>query len=263
MNYKGIVFFDYDGTLADEKENIFMPTQVTVKALKKLKENGYLIVLATGRAMCYVPDTGIDFGGYVTSNGSYAELEKKEIYQNFISPEDMIELIEKLEQMGLYYSLENQKKGFAKDKNAEIFVNMIDNFKIPFEIFDDLDVNNLPKASKLLVVYNNHREHERLQQLYRGRFEISMHRKYLSADIQPAWINKSVGAKKIAEYLKIDKDNIYAFGDGTNDYQLFEFVGHPIAMGCHSEALDEVCEYVTDTVANEGIYKGLRHFNLI
>lgn len=263
MNYKGIVFFDYDGTLADEKENIFLPTKITAEALKKLTDNGYLTVMATGRALCYIPDTGIDFGGYVTSNGSYAQIGKREIFQNFIDRADLTEVIGTLENMGLYYSLENQKKGFAKDKNALIFKNMINNFKIPFEVFEELDLSNMPKASKLLVVYNNMGEHEALQGLYQGRFEISMHRKYLSADIQPAWINKAVGARAIAEHLNIDRDNIYAFGDGTNDYEMFKFAGHAIAMGYHSETLDEVCEYVTDTVANEGICKGLKHFGLI
>ena len=263
MNYKGIVFFDYDGTLADERENIFLPTKITAEALSKLKDNGYLTVMATGRALCYVPDTGIDFGGYVTSNGSYAEIEKKEVFQNYINPAELREIIDTIEEMGLYYSVENQKKCFAKDKNAVIFQNMINNFKIPSQVFDNLDVNNIPNVSKLLVVYNNKDEHEALKSICKGRFEISMHRKYLSADIQPAWINKAVGVKAIAEHLNIDRDNIYAFGDGTNDYEMFKFAGHAIAMGYHSESLDEVCEYVTDTVANEGIYKGLKHFSLI
>ena len=76
MDYRGIVFFDYDGTLADKKEGIYLPTKTTIEAIKRLRENKYLTVLATGRALCYVPDMGIDFGGYVTSNGAYAEIEK-------------------------------------------------------------------------------------------------------------------------------------------------------------------------------------------
>lgn len=263
MDYRGIVFFDYDGTLADEKEGIYLPTKTTIEAIKRLRENKYLTVLATGRALCYVPDMGIDFGGYVTSNGAYAEIEKKEVFQHFIGQNDLQYLITTLEEMGLYYSLENQKRCYAKDKNATIFKNMIDNFKIPQQVFDKLDINNLPKTSKLLVAYNNLNEHETLKKACEGKYEITMHRKYPSADIQPVKINKAVGAAKIAECLHINKENIYAFGDGTNDYQLFEIVGHPIAMGYHADMLDNICEFITDTVANEGIYKGLVRFGLI
>ena len=42
MEYKGIVFFDYDGTLTDENEKIFTPTEKTKKAIDALNENGYL-----------------------------------------------------------------------------------------------------------------------------------------------------------------------------------------------------------------------------
>ena len=49
MNYKGAVFFDYDGTLADEANGIFLPTEATVNSVKKLKEKGlYIIPLKVG-----------------------------------------------------------------------------------------------------------------------------------------------------------------------------------------------------------------------
>ena len=38
--YKGIVFFDYDGTTVDEVDRIKTATPTTVESLKKLKENG-------------------------------------------------------------------------------------------------------------------------------------------------------------------------------------------------------------------------------
>ena len=64
-NYKGAVFFDVDGTLVDERLEIFKPTSKTIESIQKLKENGYLVGIATGRARCYVPDMGIDFDCYV------------------------------------------------------------------------------------------------------------------------------------------------------------------------------------------------------
>ena len=40
--YKGVVFFDYDGTTVDEVDEIKTATPTTVESLNKLKENGYL-----------------------------------------------------------------------------------------------------------------------------------------------------------------------------------------------------------------------------
>ena len=39
--YKGVVFFDYDGTTVDEVDEIKTATPTTVESLNKLKENGY------------------------------------------------------------------------------------------------------------------------------------------------------------------------------------------------------------------------------
>ena len=59
--YKGAVFFDFDGTLVDEREELFEPTDATKDSIERLKRGGYMTCLATGRARCYVPKTSIDF----------------------------------------------------------------------------------------------------------------------------------------------------------------------------------------------------------
>lgn len=263
MQYKGIVFFDYDGTLTEESKGIFLPTKKSVDAINEVSKNGYLAVLATGRSMCYIPDAGINFGGYITANGAHAWVNKKEIFRHFVDKDKLRKFIDKVDEMGLYYAVENQERGYAKDKDAKIFYDMLDNFKIPRSVFGNIDKENLPDTSKILVAYNKDGDHEELCKHLGDIFTITPHRKYPSADIQEKGINKGVGARAICEYLNMPKDKCYAFGDGANDIELFEAVGHPIAMGYHSPVLDSVCEYVTKTVEDEGIAYGLSHFGLI
>ncbi len=263
MQYKGAVFFDYDGTLADEKKGIYYPTETTKKALKKLSENGYMVVLATGRAKCYVPDTGVDFDGYITSNGASAEVGGDVIWQDFFSSKDVLELIDKFESMDLYYSMENMKQCYARDIQNSKFVAMLDNFNIPKNVFTNLDKNNIPKVSKMLLVYNTDEEIKYLSDYFKKRFAFYKHRKFRSADVTKHEIVKAVGAKAICEKFNIPKQNTYAFGDGTNDYDLLNYVGHGIAMGYHHSSLDSVAEITTDTVENEGIYKALVHYGLL
>ena len=263
MNYKGIVFFDYDGTLTDENESIFSPTEETGKAIDKLNENGYLTVLATGRAKCYVPETGLNFGGLVTSNGAYAEVDGKEIFQSYMPENDVAMLMKAFDEEDICYSLENQKRGYVKGYNEPLFQNMLEHFKLPKASFTELDRNNIPRISKINTVYLNIEQHYRLQKKFDGRYKFDLHRAYLSSDVQAVGINKSVGAKAVAQYLGIDTENIYVFGDGPNDYEIFCFAGHAIAMENHNAALDNVCEYITSSVKNEGIKNGLEHYCLI
>ena len=56
QQYNGAVFFDYDGTLADESAHISTPTPKTMEALKELRDNNYMIGLATGRPKCGFAD---------------------------------------------------------------------------------------------------------------------------------------------------------------------------------------------------------------
>ena len=70
-NYK-IIFFDVDNTLYPNDTKIV--PQSTIGAIKKAKEKGILICLATGRNYPLAKMTGIfdtiDFDYYVLCNGS-------------------------------------------------------------------------------------------------------------------------------------------------------------------------------------------------
>ena len=57
---KGLVLYDYDGTLVDERDEIYVPTQLTKVAISRLQDLGYLCVLATGRALSYIPNGAKD-----------------------------------------------------------------------------------------------------------------------------------------------------------------------------------------------------------
>ena len=65
---KGLVLYDYDGTLVDERDAIYVPSNITKKTISRLQDMGYLCVLATGRALSYIPSGAKDLhlDGYVT-----------------------------------------------------------------------------------------------------------------------------------------------------------------------------------------------------
>ena len=92
---KGLVLYDYDGTLVDERDQIYVPTQATRKAISKLQDLGYLCVLATGRALSYIPNGAKDLhlDGYVTSNGAHVTIHGKVIFDDVFSDEELLKLI--------------------------------------------------------------------------------------------------------------------------------------------------------------------------
>ncbi len=53
MTYKGLVFFDLDGTLLDDKSQVSADNK---RALDQLRQNGYLPIIATGRSIAELGD---------------------------------------------------------------------------------------------------------------------------------------------------------------------------------------------------------------
>ena len=73
----------------------------------------------------------------------------------------------------------------------------------------------------------------------------------------------NVYRKSIPRQLQLDDDEIYAFGDSSNDLDMIKAAGHGVIMGHHDPVLEPYVEYITDTVENDGLYKAMEHYGLI
>ena len=81
------IFFDIDGTLWDEK---FQIPDSTREAFCRLKENGHLTFICTGRTMSYIQDErllSLGFDGIVAGCGTYVEKGKEVLFYKKIEPE--------------------------------------------------------------------------------------------------------------------------------------------------------------------------------
>ncbi len=261
MNYNGAVFFDYDGTLADEANNIFLPTETTKNTVYKLKEKGYAVFLATGRSKCYIPDIPGFFDGYVAANGAYSELNGKTISSTSIDDKTVEKLINEFEKLNLEYSFENQESLFVRNINSETYITMLNTFNIPLNIMKPLSKKS--NVCKGIVLFNSDEEFEEIKRKFDGTVVFDRHRTYNSADISITGVNKGVGVKNVIKKLGIPYENTYAFGDGTNDIEMIKTVCHGIAMGECVQGAREAAEYVTDSVINEGITKAIEYYGLI
>lgn len=261
--YSGVVFFDFDGTLVDEKEKIFYPTQKTIETINMLQQKGFLVFLATGRAKCYVPEMGIKFDGYVTSNGAYAEIGGKKVLNKLMDKLILNELIEELEKNEICYALENQEICYTNGLENEYFNETLNVFNINKEFFLPVSEAENIECNKLFITYETEDKEEKIKKHFDGRLILGRHRSHMSADIDTVGMTKAVGVKAVIEALGMDLDKTYAFGDGVNDYHMLQTVGHGIAMGAHSPILDEVCEFVTKTVKDDGINFAMKKFGII
>ncbi len=261
--YRGAVFFDIDGTLVDERLNIFKPTAKTRDALRCLQERGYLIGIATGRARCYLPDLGVDFDCYVTCNGAVCEVDGEEILNDAIPETDVRRLIAFMEEENMGYDLETSGCCYIDPKAEEVFWKMMQVFHIEnngnFQTFSD--PTGL-KVNKILVTFEREEQLKRMREFCGEEFFVLRHHKNNSADVGRKGMSKAEGIRTVIDHLGLSMDDTYAFGDDDNDFEMLQAVGHGIAMTPHAEGLDAVADFVTRGVGEEGIYVGLQHFGL-
>lgn len=262
--YCGAVFFDIDGTLVDEREKIYTPTEKTRQALESLKARGYLIGIATGRARCYMPDLGIDFDCYIGCNGATCHIGDQEISNAYFQEEDVRDLMRFLEKEGMGYDLETTEVCYVYPPAIPSFQELMEVFHIAAsDCFHPLEDKTSLKVNKMLVTFDREEQFERAKKFCQGRFALLRHHQNRSADVSRPGMNKAVGIRAATEYLGISPEKVYAFGDDSNDYEMLKEAAYGIAMTPHAIELSEVADFITGSVAEDGILQGLRHYGLI
>lgn len=84
-----------------------------------------------------------------------------------------------------------------------------------------------------------------------------------AVDVIPANGGKGVGVEAMLQYYGFDKSEAMAFGDGDNDIEMLEAVGHGIAMANGSDNVKAIANDICGDVAEDGIYHYCKMHNLI
>lgn len=278
MNSK-VVFFDLDGTVWDWRGII---PNSTKEAIIRLKENGHIPIICTGRARGHIYYESLDqigFPGIVAACGAHVEYNGKMLYEDYL-PQDMVkDIVNRSINCNVPIVLEGvhkhwvSPKGFERDSFVDRMVDEMGDRIIWFDGYsEDMKVNKFAgdvlvgsdyaSFKKGLVENLFWIEHDngwetlqtdgRDENLVVGVFEGL-----------PVGNSKAQGIKIMCDYLGVDPKDTYGFGDSKNDIDMIEFVGTGVAMGDGADALKKLADYVTTPLAEDGIMNALKHFELI
>ncbi|MDF2606928.1 MAG: haloacid dehalogenase-like family hydrolase [Bacillales bacterium] len=258
MTNKPIVFFDLDGTLLNENKEI---PKTAIDAIKKLKEKGVFVALATGRApyMFYEIRKMLEIDTFVSFNGQYVVHKNEVIFKNPLNSIELDKISECALKSGIpvaFMTHEQTKANMEYHPHMAESLGTLKHYLPPFD--PKFHLNNEIYQSLLFVSSEN--EHLFINNYKEFNF-IRWHN--YSVDIVPNGGSKAKGIEKVIEMLGSSINDVYAFGDGLNDIEMLETVGTGIAMGNAHENLKKVANHITFHVDEDGIYKGLKHFNLI
>ena len=260
---KRAIFLDIDGTILDCLNGITDITPRVKKSIRLLQENGDYVFIATGRPYAFLSESILNFGfdGFILTNGAQVKIKDNLIYKESINRDFVKEIANNFEKLNIQYILQGETYSYMKETCKEFYsffhkvgisrkyfksvynIENIDTYKIEMLCKDEESVDYCLSLGNDTYDY--------IHMLEEKQFELYSKKN-----------TKATGVLKALEYLNIDIENSYAFGDGKNDIEMLSTVGCGIAMGNSSDEVKGYAKEVTDTVQSDGVALWIEKFIL-
>lgn len=248
-----IIFFDIDGTLiALDKEDM---SEKTKETLRKLRENGIKICIATGRGPLALPHfKDVEFDLFLTYNGSYSyDAQGNTIFSNAISADDVQRLIQNTQKIDHPVAVATKDRVAAngKDDDLEEYF-AFGNQDIDAAISDDFAQVAKEDVYQLMISAKEE-DYDSILDGVKGAAITAWWER--AVDIIPANGGKGMAIEHVLKYYGYDRSQAMAFGDGNNDIAMIQAVGTGVAMENASQDLKAAADTFCPDVAEDGVYQ--------
>ncbi|MFQ9922864.1 MAG: HAD family hydrolase [Beduini sp.] len=255
---KKVIFFDMDGTLLYRKNENDAPaiSKKTQEVLRKVQEKGHLIFIATGRPYAFLDKDVVDFGfdGYVLSNGAVVLYHEHLLYHAPMKKQLIETLINDFETRKIEYIMQTKEYSYMNKEN-KLMKAFYDRCSVnydyiktedftPHQLLDDIVKLEMLPVGEENIAFCRSLEGDDFAMMGNPPFTFELYSKNTS---------KATGILKVLEKLNIDVQDSYAFGDGPNDIEMLQTVGHGIAMGNAPEHVKEHADEVCLPVDQDGV----------
>lgn len=266
MNAKDrkILFFDIDGTILTDDGKRIIPDS-TREAIRLARENGHMTFINTGRVYVNIEQMirDIGFDGYVCGCGTYIRCGEKVLLHNKLDNDYCREIAMRCREYRMMAIFEHtEHTGYDKTMPENEDNEILNYFKsMGRPLIDDIEADNFV-FDKFAAWYDDKSRLEEFKAYITKDFNY-IQREGSFCEIIPKGFSKATGMDYLLKYFDIPKENVYAFGDSNNDLEMLKFAPNSVAMGICTPEVEAVASYKTDTVLNDGIYKAMKHFNII
>lgn len=251
-----IIFFDIDGTLA---EGTRVPSSAAA-AVSETRARGNLVFICTGRPRWYAQETfGAYADGFVCCNGRLAVRGKEHVIDRPITVDQIKTIVQVLDSSNMGYAFFGADRPFYGGNPAYL------------QLAEQVHGHTAPLSEALVagealycydIFFADASERDAIAQELEGICLVNPHGPHPSADVTVLGYGKGDAVDDVAAALGIAHEDTYAFGDGINDISMLEAAAHGIAMGNAVAQTKAVAEYVTTDIHDDGVARGLAHYNL-
>lgn len=224
------------------------------KLLQEFEKRGLIFTVASGRGLLALDKLFADFMdriAVIAENGSSIQYKNKVLFERFMSKEQYLSLIAKILEnpynQGTELLLSGKKAAYILADSPQSYVEKMryyyENICL-VEDFEHLDddifkiTTNFPAedVNKGMAWLNQKLPH--MQAVTTG-FE--------SIDVILRGANKGFGLNRLCQTLDISSDQVLAFGDDLNDFEMLTFAGRAVAP---ENARPEIREIADDIIAH-------------
>ena len=229
--YRGIIAIDMDGTLLRPDETV---SSFSIDVLRKVSEKGYLVLLCSGRPYRALKTTYekvgcqgpcVCYNGGLIFDPSDPSFPKK---KHRFPKKELIEVYSKVRPYAEVIESEDGETLFATSHDP--FLNVyfpIKGIEVSYGEFPEL-----PKDPYTFLFSYKEKDKEILRNLFSSysSFGFRFWRDRPYAELFSPLADKGQALCYVMEQLGIKKENVYAFGDGSNDKPMLRAAGHGYAM---------------------------------
>ena len=256
---KKIIFIDLDGTLCKSDGGV---SEETISIIKRLQEQGHIIVISTGRRLSRIIPLlkKCNIYSYVIA------LNGAQIYDynnnQFLLEEDIgFNCCNQIYR--LFKRFPSIKISFHTRLLRYTNVPYPEDVLLTDESFKNLEFMNIPQVviwTNLYSLLEMKSEIERISNIKivnQSRDLVYRNSSYFEnssfIDISTDNVSKGNAIKFLLTYLHFSRDDAIAIGDSINDLSMFDVVGTKVAMGNADSFLKEKADYITLSNDENGV----------
>lgn len=261
-----LIALDLDRTTLNSQGKL---SKTNYNALSQAIKNGVHVCIASGRAFDTLPSDVLSVPGIeyaITSNGAAVyNIKTKERIKSYLLTENAIDIIMNIckKYPVTYEAFINGVAYTGKEyiDNPDKFgatQHSIDYVLSTRTLKDDIVgfiYENKNRLDCIDIIVNN----DELKNTIINEIKTATNEVYITSSIKQLIeisykdAGKKSGLEFLSNYLNISKENIAAFGDADNDFDMIKYAGVGIAMENASSHLLEVADYTTLHHDNNGV----------
>ncbi len=259
-----LLAIDLDGTLVNDRLEM---DPRDVAAIKAATAAGVTVVLATGRmftsSLRYAQPLGLT-GPIINYQGAVVrEIASGEVWYrcelSVLMQQRVLEFAEPRDWHVNAYVNERVYTARVRPE-ADLYARIA---MVPYEVVGPLSKWVKQDSTKLVLVDLDPADvPARIAELSAWMGDVARVTRSLDwfVEVVNPEVSKSAALAMVADRLRIDRGEVCAIGDNTNDEDMVSWAGFGVAMGQAPEALKELAKYVTGPIGEAGVAQVIERF---